>query len=375
LRQSAKMVEVFDGLTTTTEITAVAMNAAGSAAEEVALRLESAEVAVDRFKEGWVNLAKVIGAQFLEAVTSVVDGGIEIELALQKAVTDGSFDPIFKAFNNFNDELSRFLEDVAEALPKALGQVEFDAFIDSLGELGEEIKSLFGDLDLTDPDDLAIAIQFVVDSISSLITVTQGMVEAFDPIVQGIKNSIQAFNELDDESKEGTGNILASAKLVVDAGLLIGAAILTIGQHAETMERVFSGVSGAIQLIWNTLEEKIYSVLGLMFDAIEGLNAGLAAVSWGDLSETFEENAEWARKLKEEYYAFQDAAGADALEGTKKVWSAINDEIKNAADEVEKFKDIADAEAEFGLAISISDEVGELIDWAKDPEILKLIVT
>lgn len=225
IQQSARMVEVFDNLSKSTEITRAALNSAGSAAQEVAARLESSETAVDRFKVGFENLAIIIGDQFRDAAKEAINGGTEIELALQNAVDSGAFEPIFSQIERFFDELGRYLSGVAAALPEAMENVDFSGLTDSIGEAWSDISRLFGNLDLTKPQDLARAVQAVVDSVESIIRVTGGMVEAFVPIFDQIRNAITWFNSMDAGTKEFAGNLLGSAKIVDMAGGIIGSSL------------------------------------------------------------------------------------------------------------------------------------------------------
>jgi len=143
IRQAAKMVEVFNGLAKSTEITSVAMGAAGSAAREVAIRLESAEISVNRFKVGFENLGIIVGDQFRVAATSAIDSATDIELALQGMVSAGTFSPIFDALNSFSISLGGYLKEIAIAMPKAFEGVNWDGLLDVLGDLGDEFSSFF----------------------------------------------------------------------------------------------------------------------------------------------------------------------------------------------------------------------------------------
>lgn len=215
IRQAGKFVQSFDDIDRTMKIVSDGMGSAGSAAAEVAARLESSQVSVDRFKVGFQNLAIVVGDQFRASAKEAIDGGTKIENALQSLVDDGTFKPIFDTLSGVADDLGSFLSDIATALPDAFGQVEFDKFLESLGALGGEIGTFFGNLDLTKPDDLAKAIQFVIDSVTSLIDVTTGMVEVWQPVITAIGKAIDAFNNLDVSTKEIVGNVLALSQVVV----------------------------------------------------------------------------------------------------------------------------------------------------------------
>lgn len=214
IRQAGKMVEVFDGLAKSTEITNVAMGAAGSAALEVSLRLKSAEITVDRFKQGFTNLAIVVGDQFVEAAKESIEGAINIENSLQRLVKDGTFQPVFDALGKFGEDLGDYLSAIAEVLPEAFEKVDWQGFLNALKELGIEVDGLFEGLDLTDPEDLAKVIQFVVDSLESLVSVTTGIIGPLGIFINQIINLVDEFNKLDDDTKKTTGSVLGWGKVV-----------------------------------------------------------------------------------------------------------------------------------------------------------------
>ena len=168
INQAAKMVLVFDNLSKSTEITATAMDSAGSAAKEVALRLESGEVAVSRFKVGFENLAVSVGTSFKDAATKAIGGATDIENALQKLVANGAFDDLSSVVNDMANQLGDTFKGIAEALPGALEKINWDGFTASLRGLGDTIGGLFeaffDGADLTTAEGLAKAIQKIVDA-------------------------------------------------------------------------------------------------------------------------------------------------------------------------------------------------------------------
>ncbi len=214
IRQAARMVEVFNGLAKSTEITAVANNAAGSAIKEVEIRLLSAEVSVNKFAAGFENLAIIAGDQFRLAAQGVIDGATDIELIIQNLITDKTFDPLFKALREASTELGNFLSQVAAALPEAFKLVDFEPLLDSLGDLEDTFKAFFQDIDLTTPEGLANAIQFVVDSISSLIRTTEGLVGPLGIFIEKVLQAVDAFNELDEGTKKTIGSVLGWSKVI-----------------------------------------------------------------------------------------------------------------------------------------------------------------
>lgn len=214
VHQAGKMVEVFNGLAKSSEVTSVALGAAGSAALEVAARLESGEVAVKRFMEGFINLSIVIGDQFKDSAKKAIDGGTEIENALQQIVSDGTFAPVFDALSDFGDEIGKYLSDIAVAMPEAFENVDWSSLLSALENIGLEFGNFFENIDLTKPEDLTKVIQFVIDSLESLVTVTEGIIGPLGKFMQTVMDGVETFNNLDDSSKKATGSVLGWGKVV-----------------------------------------------------------------------------------------------------------------------------------------------------------------
>jgi len=212
--QAARLVEVFDSLAKTTEITGVALNSAGSALEEVKARLASSEVAIDRFQTGFANLAIVIGDRFREAAQEAIEGGTEIETALRNAVTDGSFDPVFKALSGFGQEVGQFFKDVAKVIPEALAEIDFTQFLAAFSGLRLEISDYFDGVDLTTKDGLKMAIEGTLRALTALVNVTAGMVDAFEPAFNAILAFVDKFSKMDAATRASVGELLGWSKVI-----------------------------------------------------------------------------------------------------------------------------------------------------------------
>ena len=218
IRQAAKMVEVFDGLAYTTEITNVALAASGSIATEVAARLETAQISVDRFKTGFVNLGIAVGDEFRVAAKGAIDGGTAIENVFAQMVTGGTFEPVFAEIRNFADRLGVDLNDIATSLPEAFKSVDWEPLIDSVKDLGGELVDLFnaffGNIDLTTPEGLSVAINKVVDGATALTNVVGGILDAWEPFIKVISDGIDKFTESDEATQKLIGQFLGWAQVV-----------------------------------------------------------------------------------------------------------------------------------------------------------------
>lgn len=246
--QAAKMVEVFDGLAKSTEITEVALKSLGSATLEVNARLESSEVAVNKFKEGFANLAIIIGDQFKLSTTSAINGATEIEKVLREMIEDGTFDEVFKVINTFSDDLGDTLSGIAQALPEAFEDVDFSGLINAFIGIRGEVSDIFEDLDLTKPEDLQKVIQFAVDSLESLVTVTQGIIGPLSEFIEKIVSLMDSFNDLEGDTKNSAGELLGWSKVL---NTMLG----PIGS-------LLNGLKGIVTLLNILIGLKIASSLG-----------------------------------------------------------------------------------------------------------------
>lgn len=251
VEQSARMVTVFDNLSKTTEITATAMNSAGSAAKEVAARLESSEVAINRFREGFVGLAAAVGDEFRDAAKEAIDGGTDIEHALTQIVASGALDELFSALEGELSELGTFLSGVAEDLPEAFEQVDFGGLLSALSDVSGEIEGLFDGLDLSTPEGLAEAIQKVVDGLEGLTNFTAGMVEGAAPFVEMLKGMVTEFINLDAETQKTLGSTTGFAAAINKITGPIGAALdavkaLGVGLTAIATPKILASITGLV---------------------------------------------------------------------------------------------------------------------------------
>jgi TP901 family phage tail tape measure protein len=216
IEQSARMVEVFDGLNKSAEITKVALGAAGSAAKEVAVRLAEPEVVLKRFVTGIENIAIAVGGKFKDSLTGVVSGGIEVEKTLKGLIDDGTFAPIFDALNKFAVQAKEYLSTIAGNLPEVMKQIDWTKVINSFDNLGASVsgafKAIFGNLDLTTVEGLRTLIQKLVDGFAALNNVTAGIIDGMKPLFSMIGAGADQFSSLSEGTADLVGNILGLAK-------------------------------------------------------------------------------------------------------------------------------------------------------------------
>ncbi len=348
VEQSARMVTVFDNLTKSTEITATALNSAGSAAAEVDARLKSSEVAVNRFIVGFKNLSVAVGDEFRDAAKEAINGGTDIENALTKIIESGTLDDLFNALEKELNSLGKYLTKIAENLPEALSKVKFDGFLSSLGDLKNEVGDLFDGIDLSTPEGLAKAIQLVVNAVEGLTNVTSGMVSGARPFIDMLSNMVQEFIDLDSESQKTSGEVLGFAGalnkvtgpigsvLKAVEGLGTGIQVLAGVQVANLVKNLVgaaglkSALSGAATaasaLAGNLANPANLTLYGSLAIAV-GATAK-AYFDWQDAekvaTEASKRAAESAENLADKYRQISEATGVQ-IETSQEFHQAIKD--------------------------------------------------
>lgn len=243
IEQAARMVTVLSNLDGALAVTETAYKSQGSALQEVAVRLQSAEVAVNRFIAAAGNLAVAVGDQFRLAAKEAIDGGTAIEIALKNMVRAGTFDPVLNMIAEFASKLGADLKTIAENLPEAFAGIDWSRLTSALGGLGDEIKKLFeaffGDIDLTTVEGLQSVIQKLIDGIAGLTQVTAGILQSWRPFVELLGKATTEFANMSPEAQKSAGNvlgfgqaidkILANVDIFTGSVKFLGAAISLLG--------------------------------------------------------------------------------------------------------------------------------------------------
>jgi TP901 family phage tail tape measure protein len=282
--QSAKMVIAFDKLKYIQEVTAISANSAGSAMKEVEVRLQTTELAVQRASVAFDLLAKTAGQQILQNFGGVVKGFTDLELAINQTFKDGSFNEIFDFLREKLDELGKWFSDVAKGLPEAMKGVDFSGLTTAFDKLIGNFKGLFGEMDLTKPQDLQKAIQFLVDSFESLTTVVAGIVKGWEPFVTSIIGTIDSFNDLSPSLKEAAGQGMGFSQVIgtiLPSFSALGDGISALGTAME----VFAGVKaaqfvtsitslGSVTTAFGSTLSTVAPVLGVVGAGLAGFGVG-----------------------------------------------------------------------------------------------------
>ncbi|EFK11191.1 phage tail tape measure protein, TP901 family [delta proteobacterium NaphS2] len=289
----------------------------------------------DGFKDTNQNLANNIKATFVQIGLELIDNYVDIVKSISEtfksvgvSIDAGAFDEVFDALNGFGDDIEQFFKELAESLPEALAAIDWSGFLDALGDLGDSIGSMFDGFDPSDPEDVSAAIQFVVDSIETLIRVTGGLVAGFEPFIQAILNSVDAFNKMNSTDKEVAGNIIALGKAVTALGVGLTALMLAVGNNADDIKTAFEVVAGSIELGWGALKSGIQSIALLALKDIDRILAAAEMVTFGD----------WDTKIKAARKSIQETMNGiedrlfNSVDNVHDGWNRIVDAFSEGAD-------------------------------------------
>ena len=362
IQQAGRMVEVFNGMGKALEVTNAAMGAHGSAAKEVAVRLASAEKQIDRAKVAFNNMARAIGDEFRVELTGAISGITEIELAFKKLVEGGGLDPFIKAITPQLKALEEVLKGIALALPKAWEDVDFSPITDALDGMFEGASSLFDDLDLTKPEDLAKALNGLIEIGGAFISTTEGIASILGTVGGVIVDLVQFYGSLND----GTQKLIGSIGGVALAMSAFAPVITAVGTAALAL----SGTGGAFAAIIAILTGPVGIVVALATVTaafaswgtdieIEGIEAQIESLKSSVEKNTDEIADKLANLGFSSFEAFQKAvdAGEVFFDETAGEWVQKIDAVANATE------NLGDTFTETGEVIEkVSEEEAKRLD-------------
>ncbi len=315
----------------------------GGITADIADEMESgAGGALRSLASAFESTAIAIGENIRDGVIGPIRGLTDVFRTLSLSVDEGMFDPVFSAFERFGEGLAEDLEDIAENLPEALGEIDFDGFLEALGSIGDEIGGLFDGLDFSQPEDLAKSIQRVIDTLESVVSFTSGVASVFIELAKHIGGLINSFNQLD------SNTVATGAKIV---GL--GAAITAVAVPIATVTTAIKGLGGVITTIAGG------SFVGI-FAGVAAAASGVAIAS----NSVVEKLHEWIgtdEKLEEASRKAMAAVEADI--------EKIRGGYAGAAEDVEDFgesaydanlKSIEAMDQSYGSAANLTEKMREL---------------
>ena len=368
LDQSAKMITVLGSLEDSSIDVNKAMAESASVAEEVAIRLGTAEKAGDRVSESFENLARTLGTQFLDEMTGINNAIAEVFVQFEQAAADGALDDFFDAITPTLDNIKRLAAEVAQALPEALEGADYSGFVQGMA-------ALFGNLEdaSISVEDLQGVIEGLGGTFKSLSEFTAGTIEVFKGLAGALAPLFEAFLDLDGDTQKliGTiggislvvgpavgilGGLTAAVRALAGRGGIIAIALPVIRNLSTALGR--SGGLGFAAIAATTALAKLYDETKkfneFRFTFSDELKAELDKTA-GAQKLTTEFSLFQVQKIAEAYGSLSDyfGFGEEAAEDFK----LINDEAINAAIAVSNLG--GDAQTAGGSISGMGDAAGE----------------
>jgi TP901 family phage tail tape measure protein len=218
--RTTQFLAVMDGLDTTLTIASSSFDFLGSAAKEVALQLDTAEIATNRAKTAFTNLFIVKGTPLLDEFSGIANAITEIFQAIGKSSDTSGIAEVVKFIESEMKGLQVTLETVAENLPKALEDADFSGFVNGVKAITDSFDVLFDGIDLTTVDGLVSAIELAGDAFEGLSEFTAGAIESFRPLFGVLGDVVEELQKVDSETIKSFGQFGGAA---TQLNLLTGA--------------------------------------------------------------------------------------------------------------------------------------------------------
>jgi TP901 family phage tail tape measure protein len=229
-RQSARLSESLANLTKVNKILEDQSSATGSAQRELNIRLKASETQINITKEAFNILARTIGERFRVELTEIIGGVGRLQIAFKELVEGGALDEFFAAIEPQLEKLNDAFIGIAKALPEAFKDVDFTPITKALEEIFEGAGSLFDDLDLSKPEDLAKVINRLIEIGGSFIQTTEGILTVFGSVGSAIISLVEFYGSLDKDTQQLIGTVgglsvvfSALAPVITSLGLAVSA--------------------------------------------------------------------------------------------------------------------------------------------------------
>ncbi len=350
-RQSARLSESLGNLTLVNKILEDQTHATDSAQKEFNIRIEATEKQIDKAGVAFEILARNLGDTFKPALAESIIGIREIQQAFSELIVGGGLDPFIATLTPQLEKMGELFKGIAEALPDAFKDVDFGPMTDALDSIFGSIGSLFDGLDLTKPEDLATAINNLIEVGASFISTTEGILAVLGPVGGVIVDLIQFYSELSAGTKEligsvgGASIVLSSlAGTVTAIGLAFGA-ISSVGGPLAALLVILTGPVG------------IAVALGTV---VAGLAAWAASGSFDSIAGKFEDLRDVAVKGSGEVAEAMNRLGFDSFDAFLKAMENGSLKLDEATGNwVHSFDEVGEASGR--LAAGVSEDIDDML--------------
>jgi TP901 family phage tail tape measure protein len=292
-----------------------------------------------------------IGGELLDEYTDIVDALVANMQGIGSALSAGDLDGMIGIFESAMSDISGLLEGIADVLPEALANINWDGLEGSFDNLKESVSgafaTIFGDLDLDTVEGVTEGIQTLVNLLSGLTNTASGVIDGLSPLFTAIGTLAEKFVDADEKGQEFAGEIIGIGTSVNQITGFLSTATSTVGGLSTAMltlagSNVFSGIASLVTKFGSaglsgalTTASTAATTLGVGLAAIGGYAVGTAVNEViNDVTQTFSESEtlgelvyDWLHD-GDSYVSSGVAAFADSIMGiplsvetaTGKVW-------------------------------------------------------
>lgn len=296
---TAGLSELFKSSEALAAATILSNDSAGKFNSTLELMATRAGVVDQNYKqmaEGNKNLGNVITATLvaigeplddsMDRITNAVAGIFE---AIGASVTDGKLGELEGGIKTLMDNIGAGIEGIAAALPDALNLLDFSGLMESFSGLGDEFSKVFDSifgagLDLTKPEDLAIALQKAINIMTTLVNVTTGIIDQFQPIFDILGEAATEVSNTDSTVAESIGNFMGAMTLIADFGTALGGLVVLLGETNADVSAVWDLMAGGVTIFANVLDNGFLTIRLAIAGLLSNFYEAKSALTFGDAS-------------------------------------------------------------------------------------------
>jgi TP901 family phage tail tape measure protein len=290
-----------------------------------------------RLKNSFTSTLAEIGLKLMPEYGKIAGAMGDLMKGIKVGVDAGAFDPLFKYLDQVGASIAIWLKGIAASFPDALKMIDFSGLVDALQDLGEAFgKMLSGGTS----ENIAGIIQDVVDSIETLIRVTQGIGEVFVPIGKTILEAVKAFNGLDDSTKSIVGNLMGFGLAYKMFGPL-SIAMIAFGTDTAETGRIFAWFAAGLDNGVNLIKVALLGMALVFEKGVLAANELLGVLPGYDNTEGIKRAATNVKTLSYEL----DQAENKLYDSTDKIYALFDGTDAGATKAKKSVKELADEAA------------------------------
>ena len=203
-----------------------------------------------RLKNSFEVNVITIGQKLMPEYAKIASALSDLFKGLKVGIDAGTFDPLFKALDEWGSKVAETIRLMAKNLPEAMKGLDFTELIKSLESLGGSFAKAFGDIfgnvDLTTAEGLHTVLQRIIDAFAKLTEFTKGVVDGMEPLFKLIGAGISQFEGMDSAGFNlmGTiGGVAESVTILADNSKALTAVLSIL-----TTKALFDTATGVVKV-------------------------------------------------------------------------------------------------------------------------------